>query len=86
MDPVHVAELLKWPALILGALALVFGAVKAIQHGAAKGAVSKDDLSEAHAFITEQLRIAEVQARPVPTGHDLLAAIQARRERREVKP
>lgn len=46
MDPIHIAELLKWPAIVLGTVGGVWLFAHLLIRKFEKGAVSKDDLAE----------------------------------------
>jgi len=71
-------------ALVLAA-AGVWGVVAAWGRQKTKGAVAKDDLTEADALLAEAKRRDEVLAQPTPKGRKLLDMLTARRKRREAR-
>ena len=54
MSGIAIAELIKWPALVVGGLAVIFGAAYMVRRRIARGAVAEDDLEEAAAAEEER--------------------------------
>ena len=85
MGGAAIAALLKWPAIVAGVLAMLFGLRKLIQRDAEKRATASDDLAESLALTDEQRRQLDVLAQPTPKGRKLLDMIEARRKHAEAR-